>query len=253
MKRHIVSIGIVLAVLSTVFFYGVLTDNAFGQDEETPAQRMQRERREQQAENTRERLQNMTPEEREKFRQEMLENSKKWENMSDEEREKLRAEMREKFGSSSRGMGYEEQLKSIKAIEEQIARLKAAVEATAPENRSRIRELPDEERTKLREKIMAAMRERQAAIRAIEMELEKLKGPGRTITDLRLQIGELRSIHKLAVEEKATRTAERLERFIARYERETQGRVQPPMQGPGPREGEPRPRRERPVRQEKTE
>jgi uncharacterized membrane protein len=237
MKRYIVSIGIVLAVLIAAF-------NAFGQD-------ANRAGRVEQRENMRERFQNMTPEEREKFRQEMRERRQQWENMSDEEREKFRAEMSERFGPSSRGMEYEQQLESIKAIEEQVARLKAAIEAASPENRSRIRELPEEERTKLREKMMAAMRERQAAIRAIEQELEKLKGPGRTVTDPRVRISELQSIHKLAVEEKATRTAERLERFIARYERETLGRVRPPMQGP--REGEPRPRRERPARPEITE
>jgi len=184
MKRYVVSIGIVLAVLVTALWYGVLTDNAFGQDEETPAQRMQRERKEQQAENMNKRIQNMTPQEREKFRQEMLENSKKWENMSDQEREKLRAEMREKFGSGSRGMGYDEQLKSIKKIEEQVARLKTAVEATSPEKRDRLRELPEKERAELREKMMAAMRNRQMAIRAIEQELEKLKGPGSVILSL---------------------------------------------------------------------
>jgi uncharacterized membrane protein len=239
MKRYVVSIGIVMAVLIAAFA-------AFGQDEDRAARAQQRE-------NMKEQIQNMTPEEREKFRQEMRQRREQWENMSDEERQKFRAEMSERFGSRPEVMGYEEQIKSIKAIEEYVARLKAAVEATAPENRSRIRELPEEERTKLREKMMTAMRERQAAIRTIEQELEKLKAPARPVTDPRLQINELQSIHKLAVEEKATRTAERLERFIARYERETQGRVRPPMQGPGPREGEPGQRRERPVRQEKTE
>jgi hypothetical protein len=250
MKRCIVSIGIVLAVLIAAFSYGVLTDKAFGQDEETPAQKMHRERREQ-AESMREKYQNMTPEEREKFRTEIRQRRRQWENMSDEEREKFRAEMSERLGPSSQSMGYDEQLMSIKAIEEQVAKLKAAVEASKPENRSRLRELPQEERTKLREKMMAAMRERQTAIRAIEKELAKLKGPERAVADPRLQISELKSIHKLAVEEKATRTAERLQRFIARYERETLGRVRPPMQGS--REGEPRQRRERPARPQKTE
>lgn len=244
MKRYVVSIGIVLAVLIAAFSYFVLTDRAFGQDEDRAARVEQRE-------NMRQRFQNMTPEEREKFREEMRQRREQWENMSDEERQKFRAEMSERLGPRPEVMGYEEQIKSIKAIEEQLAKLKAAVEATAPENRSRIRELPEEERTKLREKMMTAMRERQTAIRAIEQELAKLRGPGRTFTDPRMRINELQSIQKLAVEEKATKTAERLERFIARYERETQGRVRPPMQGP--REGQPRQRRERPARLEKNE
>jgi hypothetical protein len=244
MKRYIVSIGIVLAVLMAAFSYGVLTDKAFGQNEDKAGQAEQRQ-------NMRERFQNMSPAEREKFREEMLETRKKWENMSDEEREKLRAQMRERFGSRSVGMGYDEQLKSIKAIEAQVARLKADVEVTAPENRSRLRELPEEERTKLREKMMAAMRERQTAIRTIEKELAKLKGPGRPALESEARLSELRAIHKLALEEKATRTADRLDKLIVGYQRESQGGERPPMQEP--REGQPGPRMERPPRQEKPE
>jgi len=246
MKRYIVSISIVLAVLIAAFTYGVLTDKAFGQDEETPAQRMQRERREQ-AQNLSERIRNMSPEERDKFRQEMRERRQQWENMSDEEREKFRAEMSERLGPSSRGMEYEQQLKSIKAIEEQVAKLKAAVETTKPENRSRIRELPQEERTKLREKMMAAMRERYTAIRAIEQELAKLKGPGRRTTESEPWLSELMEIQKLAVKEKATQTADRLDKLIMRIQRGSVDRNRPP------REGAPRQRRERPARPEKTE
>jgi len=244
MKRYIVLIGIVLTVLVTAFWYGVLPDSAFGQDEDRAGRAEQRE-------NMKEKIQNMTPEEREKFRQEMLENSKKWENMSDEEREKLRDEMHEKFSPNPQDIEYDEQLISIKLIEQQVARLKAAVEAASPENRSPKRELPEKERAKLREKMTAAMRDQQAAIRAVEQELEKLKGPGRPVTEPRQRISELKSIHKLAVEEKATKTAERLQRLIAGFERESQSRVQLPVQGP--LEGEPGQRRERPVRPEKTE
>jgi len=185
-----------------------------------------RKERTEQAESMRERIRNMSPEEREKFR----------------------AQMSDRYGPRSRGLGYEEQLKSIRVIEEQVARLKAALQVTTPENRYRLRNLPQKERTKLREKMMAAMRDRQMAIRNIEQELRKLRGPVRQITDSNMRISELRSIHKLAVEEKATRTAERLERLIASYERESRSRVRPSVQGA--REGELRQRRERPTRQE---
>ena len=239
MKRYVVSIAIVLAALIAAFSYGVLTDNAFGQDEDRAGRAVQRQ-------DMRQRWENMSPAEREKFKAEMLETRKRWENMSDEEREKLRDQMRERFSSRPEGMGRDAQIKSIEAIEAQVAKLKTAVEVTAPENRSRLRELPEEERTKLREKMMAAMRERQLAIRAIEQELAKLKAPGRRAAEPRARISELRSIQKLAVKEKATRTADRLGKFIAGYQRESQGRMRPPEQRP--REGEPRLRRERPVR-----
>ena len=237
MKRYVVSIVIVLAVLIAAFSSGVLTDNAFGQDEEKASRAEQRQ-------NIRQKWENMSEADREKFRAEMRESKQKWENMSDEERQKLRTQMRDRFDSRLEGVGRDAQLKSIKAVEVQVAKLKAAVEVTAPENQSRLRELSAEDRAKLREKMMAAMRERQLAIRAIEQELVKLKAPGIRAAEPRARISELRSIQKLAVKEKATQTAERLEKLIAAYQRESKGRMSPPAQ---------RTRRDRPVRQEKTE
>jgi hypothetical protein len=237
MKRYVVSIAIVLVVLIVAF-------NAFGQNEERTGRAELRP-------DMRQRFQNMSPEEREKLRAEMLERRKQWENMSDKDRAKLRDQMRERFGSRPEGVGRDAQLKSIKAIEAHVAKLKAAVEVGTPENRSQLRELPAEDRAKLREKMITALRERQIAIRAIEQELVKLKGSGRPIAEPRARLSELRAIQKLAVKEKATQTADRLDKLIVSYQRESQSRVRPPEQRR--REGEPRPRRERPVRQEKTE
>jgi len=241
MKRHIVLVVVVLAVLVATFSYGVLTDKAFGQNQGRANQAEQRQ-------NIRQKWENMSEAEREKFREEMRQNREKWENMSDEERAKLRDQMRERFSSRSQVMGRDEQIKSVKAIELQVAKLKAAVEVMAPENREQMRNLPDDERAKLREKMMTAMRERQTAIRTIEQELGKLRAPGRPAAESQARINELRAIHKLALKEKATQTAARLEKLIASYQRESQGRFRPPVQRP--REGEPRPRRQRPVRQE---
>jgi len=232
-----VSIGVVLAVLVAAFSYGVLSDNAFGQEEEKAGQVEQRQ-------NMRERFRNMSPEEREKFRTQMEERRKRFENMSDEERQKLRDQMRERYGSRSRALGYDQQLESIKTIEEQLARLKAAVETASPEKRSRLRELPQEEREKVREKMMTAMRERYRAIRAMEQELARLRGPERRPTESQARLSELREIHKLAVKEKATQTADRLDKLIMAIQRRSAGRTRTP------REDQPRQRRERPVRRE---
>jgi len=242
MKRYVVSIVVILAVLVAAFSYGVLTDKAFGQNEE-------RAGRAGQGQDMRQRFRNMSPEEREKLRAEIEERKKKFENMSDEERAKLRDQMRERAGSRSESLGRDAQFKSIKEIEAQVAKLKAAVESGTPENRQRIRELSQEDRTKLREKMMAAMRERQTAIRAIEQELAKLKGSRRPATVSEARLGELRAIHKLAVKEKATQTADRIDKLA--YQRESVGRERPSIRGP--REEEPRQRRERPDRQGKTE
>jgi hypothetical protein len=61
------------------------------------------------------------------------------------------------------------------------------------------------------------------------------------------RLSELREIHKLAVKEKATQTADRLDKLIMAYQRGSVRRERPL------REGEPRQRRERPARPEKTE
>jgi len=235
-----VLIAVVSAVLITAF-------NAFGQDEETPAQKVQRLRREQQTRAQRQRFENMSPEEREKFMAEMEQRRKQYQNMSDEERAKLREQMRERAGSRPGSLGRDEQLKSIKAIETQLAKLKAAVEAGVPENREQLRELPQEERLKIREKTMMATRERQTAIRAIERELTRLRGSSRPARVSDARLGELREIHKLAIKEKATQTADRLDKLIMGIQRgsavreQTQGEIQE------------RQRRERPARPEKTE
>lgn len=244
MKRYVILIAIVSAVLIAAFSSGVLTDNAFGQDEEKAGQAEQRQ-------NMRERFRNMSPQERKKLMAEMEQRRKRFENMSDEERAKLRDQMRERDGSRSIAASRDEQIKAIKAIEAQVAKLKAAVEVAMPEDRSKLRELSQEDRTKLRDKMMATMRERQTAIRAIEQELAKLKGPGRPATISEARLIELRAIHKLAIKEKATQTADRLDKLIMGFQRGSVGRERPPVRQP--REGRERPRRERPPRQEKTE
>jgi len=194
----------------------------------------------------RERFRDMSEAEREKVRAEMRQVRDRWQNMSEADREKFRAEMRERFGSGGPGVGREEQLRAIASIEEQLAKLKAAMEATAPENRSGLRDLSEDERAELRKKMMAAARDRQVAIRTIEEELSKLRGRRRPEPDPRERIGELRAIHKLAVKENATQTAERLEELIASFRRGSQRRG--PRPEPRPRGDVQRPRPERPPR-----
>ena len=94
--------------------------------------------------------------------------------------------------------------------------------------------------------MVKAMRERYTAISAIEQKLAKLKGPRRPSTGSEARLSELRAIHKLAVREKATQTADRLDKLIMGYQRGSVGRERPQ------REGQERTRRERPARPEKT-
>jgi peroxiredoxin/uncharacterized protein YxeA len=231
MKRYLILIVAVLVVL-------VVALTAFAQESESAGQ-------EAQWQNLRQRYENMSEAEREKFRAEMRQRREKFQNMSEAEREKFRAEMQQRFGGR---FGRQEQLKAVEAIEEQVAKLKAAIQSTGAVDRSRWRDLSEEERTKLRENMAKAIRERQTAIEAIEEEVVKLRGPRRPQAETQPSIGELRAIHELAVKEKATQTASRLERLIARYQRESRGRVPEPRPRPERLE---RPQRERPPRQER--
>jgi peroxiredoxin len=228
MKKCIVTIAVVLTVLVTAW-------PVMGQDQPGTG-------RPEQFQDMREKWQNMSEEEREKFRAEMREKRQEWENMSEADKEKLRAQMREKFDSRPAPMGREEQLAAIKEIEGQIAKLKASLEAAAPADRGRMQDLSQEERDKLREKMMTAMRERQTAIRAIDEQLARLRGPLRPGPEPRAPLSELKAIHDLAVKENATETAARLEKLMAGY----RPGDQPP--GPRPRGDVDRPRPERPAR-----
>jgi len=181
MTRHILLIGITLALLLTA-------RPAVGQDEQKAGQA-------QQPQNIGDRWQNMSEQEKEKFRAEMRQNRQNWESLAPEERENLRSQMRDRFIGGPARLGREQQLEAIKVIEEQVAKLKAALEAFRPEGGTRPPDLSEEQRAKIREQMMAAMRERQAAIRAIDEQLEKLRGPVRPGVGPALNIGELKQIH----------------------------------------------------------
>jgi hypothetical protein len=232
MNRHIFSIVVGLAVL-TGAWVALAQNSEKAAPEPSPLEMRQNFR-------------NMSPAEREKFQAEIRQMRERWQNMSEAEREKLMARMRERLNARMPGLGREEQLNAIKMIEEQLAKLKADIEVMAPENRKPMQDLSDKERTALRQKMMAAARDRRMAIRSIEGELAKLGGPRGPELDAREQIAELRNIHKLAVEENATKTAQRLDALIADIQHQTDRRG--PRPAPRPRGDVERPRPDRPPR-----
>ena len=234
MKRYLISIVIVLAVLVTAW-------TAFGQGERKTRQR-------QQFEGMRQRFENMSEEEREKLRAEMRERRERFQDMSEEEKEKFRAEMRKRMGPMPPRLGREEQLKAIEVIQKQAAKLKASMEAARrPEGRRRSQDLSEEERAKLRERFAKASKQRQNAIKAIEEQLAKLKGPTPPRAEPQGAVRELQAIHQLALKEKAEGTAKRLARLIARYQRGPQRESGGRPRGPG-REREPGQRPQGPER-----
>ena len=148
-----------------------------------------------------------SPEERAKLRE-------RWQNMSEEQRQEFIAQMRKR-----QDQRREDELKAIEAIVEQIAKLKAGTEATGPQARERWQDLSDEERAKLREQFTKAREEREKAIKAIIAQIARLQDQRQPTAEgeeyILVNTEQLKEIHKLAEKEKATETAQRLERLIA--------------------------------------
>jgi len=216
MKRYLISITIVLAVLLTAWA-------VFGQEagKETPAGAGARVRRPADVNRpagTRA-FEGLSPEERAKMRE-------KFSQMSEEEKEKFRTQMRERPEARRPLLGREEQLKIVAAVEEQIAKLKAVIVAQiGPEDWAKFRDIAAEEKTKLREKLAKAFEERRTIIEAIEQQIAKLKGERQRMEDQQRLIGELQAIRDSAVQEKAVGTAKHIEQLIERRRKEFEGRL----------------------------
>jgi len=117
------------------------------------------------------------------------------------------------------------QMEAIEAIQAQAGKLKAAMEAPRFD-RSRWQEMSEEERTQLREKFGKMREERQQALAAIERQVTILKGRRQLDTEHEESIAELQAIHAVAVNEKAEKTAKRLEELIAKRNKEFEDSMQ---------------------------
>ncbi len=189
MKRYLIPIVAVVVVLAVVL-------TAFGQAERGGGR------------------QNLSEEQRAEMRQ----RRERYQNMSEEEREKFRAQMRERFGSGRGGfMGREDQLKAIKAIEAQLAKLKAT-QTTRPTGG--FRDLSEEERAKLRERMTKVFQDRRTALQTIIAQVARLQGRRGPAAEgaqyLIISTSDLKPIQVAATKEKAKETAQLLERLIAR-------------------------------------
>lgn len=184
--RYAILTVVVLAIL-------VIAWTAFGQEEEGGAERRQQIERERQ----------------------------RFQNMSEEEREKIRAQRRESFarGVARRGgiWNREEQQKSIKAIEEQLAKLKAT---QVPRPEGGFQGLSEEERTKLQKKYKKFTQDQLQALQAITDQVARLYGrrqlEGEGARYLIVSTNDLKSIQESATKEKAKETSDLLGRMIAR-------------------------------------
>jgi DNA repair exonuclease SbcCD ATPase subunit len=153
----------------------------------------------------------MSEEERAKMRE-------RWQNMTEEEKEKFRTQMRERFGAAGAMFGREAQLEAIKAIEEQLAKLKAGMQAPGPAPGTSFQNLSEEEKTKLREQFTKTREGRQNAIRTIVAQIARLQGrvqpPAEGEQFIIVNTADLKALRELAVKEKAKETEDRITAMI---------------------------------------
>jgi hypothetical protein len=159
----------------------------------------------------------------------------KWQAMSAQEKQKLQDETNQNFLFGRLSIGRADQLTIISVIEQQVARLRAAVESF-PEDVAKLQNTPEAERAKYTAQLSRAVQDRQQAISAIDAQLAKLKpastpAPNKE-TESAVQLNELKDIRQLAVKEKALETVKRLDSFIAKYQ-QAESKTQPASTQPG--------------------
>ena len=137
----------------------------------------------------------------------------RFQNMSEEERAKFREQMRSRGGFRGR-MSAEDQGKAIKAIEEQVAKLKAAAQIKMPEGG--FQDLSEEQRNKLRQ----SSTDRRTALQAIVAQVAALQGRRQPQAEgsqfMIINTADLKPIQEAAEKEKAKETAQLLARLAGR-------------------------------------
>jgi DNA anti-recombination protein RmuC len=128
-------------------------------------------------------------------------------------------------------MRYTERLQAaVTEIETQVAKLKENMKAQAEMPRFRGGQEGDErpseeEITKMREQRTKMREQQQAAVAIIEQQLMILKG-NQLQTEHEESIAELEAVHKIAMEEKAEKTAKRIQDMIAKRNKAFQDTVE---------------------------
>jgi hypothetical protein len=136
-------------------------------------------------------------------------------------------------------------MKAVDAILEQAAKLKEGMKEPAFDQ-SRLQGMSDEEREKFREERMKARETQQATINMIITQVALLQGqmqPAEGERYILVNTADLKAVHALALNEKATQTAERITALLEPPQR-VRGLSQPGGPEPGPR---PKPQREPPA------
>lgn len=169
---------------------------------------------------------------RESQRQAMRE---RFQNMSEEERAKFREQMRSRGGFRGR-LSREDQEKAIKAIEQQLAKLKTAIQVERPQGG--FQDLSEEDRNKLRQ----SFTDRRTALQAIVAQVAALQGRRQPEAEgaqfIIINTADLKPIQEMAEKEKAKETSQLLARMATRGTGRGFGGRRPGQSGQRPQGGQ---------------
>jgi hypothetical protein len=134
-------------------------------------------------------------------------------------------------------MTAEEQQKMFQVIEQQLGKLKAAMQTSPLAQGRSFQDMSEEERTQLREKFTKIRQEQQAAIGTILAQLARLQGrmqpPAEGEQFIIVSTADIKAVQELATKEKATETADRLARLAGPRGFGARGTGQPGTPGQG--------------------
>ncbi len=132
-------------------------------------------------------------------------------------------------GGARGGFGRmrESQVKALAAIQENAAKLKSMMEASAKamEGRS-FPDMSEDERAKMRETFMKQREEQQALVAAMEQDLMRLKGFRQLRTEQEEAVAPLQELLAAAQKENAKETAGKIEQMIAQRQKQFEEKMQ---------------------------
>lgn len=168
--------------------------------------------------------QNLSAEEKAKLRE-------KLQNMSEEEKEKIKSQVRERAAERVKVFDREEQLKIVEGIESQLAKLKASIKESPERDAFRkAQDVSTEQQAKMRKEWQKARQEQQQLIDDIQRQLAKLETPRQQILKPNIPVTELKTISEMAVKENANKTAQYVDKLIAKYQRDSGDQLIRPAQ-----------------------
>jgi hypothetical protein len=129
-------------------------------------------------------------------------------------------------GARFGGQMREAQTKAVASLQENVAKLKAAMERPSAAQGRSFQDMSDEERTKMREEFTKRREEQQKLIAAIEQDLARLQGARQLVQQEDEAVAPLKDILASAQTEKAKETATKVEKLIAARQKALEDKLQ---------------------------